>query len=344
MVKRTKTGPSTDVNVLESLADQHPLPRAILDYRHLTKLKSTYVDALPLLVHPKTGRIHTSFSQTTAATGRLASSNPNLQNIPVRTDEGRRIREAFVAEPGKVLISADYSQIELRILAHLSGDPAFAAAFQEGQDIHARTASELLGVPLDAVGPDQRRIAKAINFGILYGMSAFRLARDLGIERREAQAFIDHYFERHAGVAAWLEKTTAEAHEHGMVKTLLGRRRLLPDLASSNRVVRAAAERVAINTPIQGTAADVIKLAMLAVDRGLHQVCAEAEMILQVHDELLVEAPAGRGRGGGRVGAGADGGGHGARRAPPGRRGHRRDLGHRPLIGGVGASRPGPAS
>lgn len=291
VVKRTKTGPSTDVTVLEALALEHPLPQAILDYRHLTKLKGTYVDALPGLVHPETGRIHTRLSQTTAATGRLASSDPNLQNIPIRTDEGRRIREAFVADAGHLLVSADYSQIELRILAHLAKDEAFAAAFREGQDIHARTASELLGVPLDGVTAEHRRIAKAINFGIVYGMSAFRLARDLGIERREAQLYIDHYFERHAGVAAWLEQTVAEAHEKGEVRTLFGRRRLLPDLASRNKQVRAAAERTAINTPIQGTAADIIKLAMLKVHEGLGAVCDRARLILQVHDELLVEVP-----------------------------------------------------
>ena len=316
MVKRTKTGPSTDVNVLESLADQHPLPRAILDYRHLTKLKSTYVDALPLLVHPETGRIHTSFSQTTAATGRLASSNPNLQNIPVRTDEGRRIREAFVAEPGKVLISADYSQIELRILAHLSGDPAFAAAFQEGQDIHARTASELLGVPLDAVGPDQRRIAKAINFGILYGMSAFRLARDLGIERREAQAFIDHYFERHAGVAAWLEKTTAEAHEHGMVKTLLGRRRLLPgprlQQPGGPRRRRAGGDQ----HPDPGHRRRRDQAGDAGGGPGAPPGLRRRRDDPPGPRRAAGRGAGGRGRGGGRVGAGADGGGHGRSTVP----------------------------
>ena len=290
--KRTKTGPSTDVSVLEALAELHPLPKAVLQYRALTKLKSTYIDALPGLIHPETGRIHTSFSQTTAATGRLASSDPNLQNIPIRTEDGRRIREAFVAEEGYLLVSADYSQIELRILAALSGDPALSEAFRQGEDVHARTASEILGVPLEEVTGEQRRIAKAINFGILYGMSAFRLARDLGIERREAQAFIDEYFERYAGVKAWIDQTLAQARETGMVRTLFGRRRLLPDIHSKNRTVRAAVERIAINTPIQGTAADIIKRAMLRVDRDLGQVSPEARLILQVHDELLVEAPA----------------------------------------------------
>ncbi|RMG18885.1 MAG: DNA polymerase I [Deltaproteobacteria bacterium] len=289
--KRTKTGPSTDVTVLEALAEAHPLPRAVLQYRALTKLKSTYIDALPALVHPETGRIHTSFSQTTAATGRLSSSDPNLQNIPIRTEDGRRIREAFVAEKGAVLLSADYSQIELRILAALAEDPALIEAFRQGEDIHTRTASEILGVPAEAVTPEQRRIAKAINFGILYGMSAFRLARDLGLERREAQAFIDEYFRRYAGVKRWIDRTLEEAREHSMVRTLFGRRRILPDLHSQNRNVRAAAERIAVNTPIQGTAADIIKKAMLLVDEGLAAESPGARMILQVHDELVLEVP-----------------------------------------------------
>jgi DNA polymerase I len=291
VVKRTKTGPSTDVTVLEELAHQHPLPQAILEYRRLTKLKSTYVDTLPALIHPETGRVHTCFSQTTAATGRLASSDPNLQNIPIRTGDGRRIREAFVAEAGMALVSADYSQIELRILAHLAEDAALAEAFAAGHDIHARTASTLLGMPLEAVTDEDRRIAKAINFGIVYGMSAFRLARDLGIERREAQRYIDEYFEKHAGVSAWLERTVQAAHEEGIVRTVLGRHRRLPDLKSQNRNVRMAAERAAINTPIQGSAADIIKIAMLRVHDRLPAVCPEGRLILQVHDELMLEVP-----------------------------------------------------
>ncbi|MDF1562648.1 MAG: DNA polymerase I [Deltaproteobacteria bacterium] len=293
VVKKTKTGPSTDHSVLEKLADEHPLPRAILDYRQLAKLKSTYLDTLPTLVHPETGRIHTSFSQTTAATGRLASSDPNLQNIPIRSEEGRKIREAFVAEEGMVLVSADYSQIELRVLAHVAQDAGLIDAYLAGQDIHARTASELLGVPLDAVDAEHRRIAKAINFGVLYGMGAFRLSRDLGIPHAEAAAFIERYFERYPNVRTWIERTQAAALADGKVETLLGRRRLLPDLKSPNRVARQAAERMAINTPIQGSAADIIKLAMISVHAGLPARWPEARLILQVHDELLVEAPAG---------------------------------------------------
>ncbi len=291
VVKRTKTGPSTDVTVLEELASQHPLPRAVLDYRHLNKLKGTYVDALAGLINPETGRIHTSFSQTTAATGRLASSEPNLQNIPIRTYDGRRIREAFVAEPGMLLVSADYSQIELRVLAHLSKDEALHDAFRQGQDVHARTAAELLGVQLAEVSPEQRRIAKAINFGIVYGMSAFRLARDLGIGRDEAAKYINGYFERHAGVARWLEQTLTAARSEGIVRTLLGRQRRLPDLASKNFNVRTGAERMALNTPIQGSAADIIKLAMLDVHSGLLEESPRSRLILQVHDELLIETP-----------------------------------------------------
>ncbi len=291
VIRRTKTGPSTDVAVLEELAGQHPLPEAILQYRQLTKLKSTYVDALPSLINPETGRLHTSYSQTTTATGRLSSSEPNLQNIPIRTEDGRRVREAFVAEPQMILISADYSQIELRVLAHLADDPALREAFETGQDVHARTASELLGTTVEKVSESQRRVAKAINFGILYGMSPFRLARDLGIDRDEAKQYIDSYFQRHRGVASWIDKTVARARERRMVTTILGRRRLLPEIDSKNYNVGSAAERMALNTPIQGSAADIIKLAMLRVHEGLGGISPRARLILQVHDELVIEAP-----------------------------------------------------
>jgi DNA polymerase-1 len=288
-VRRGKTGLSTDVDVLTRLAAAHPLPAKILDYRALAKLKSTYVDALPLAVNPLTGRLHTSFNQTGAATGRLSSSEPNLQNIPVRGEEGRRIREAFVAPSGAVLIAADYSQIELRILAHLSTDPALVDAFSSGQDVHTRTAAEVFNVLPALVTPDQRRTAKVINFGILYGMGPQRLASELGIGVSQAQSYIADYFTRYAGVRRFLEGVVAEARERGFVTTLLGRRRAVPELRSRQRGVAQAAERVAANTPIQGSAADVIKAAMVAVHRRLAAAGVRGGMVLQVHDELLLE-------------------------------------------------------
>ncbi len=292
VVKRTKTGPSTDHFVLEQLGEEHPVPALILSYRSLSKLKGTYADALPLLIHPETGRIHTDFSQTVAATGRLSSNNPNLQNIPVRTAEGRRIRSAFIAPPGKRLFSADYSQVELRILAHMSGEPVLIDAFRRGQDIHARTASELFDVAPDQITKGQRATAKTINFGVLYGMGPFRLSRELQIPRTEAKAFIERYFERLEGVNAFLDGLVVQARERGFAETLLGRRRPLPELASRNQGVRAQGERLAVNTPIQGTAADIIKVAMVRVERRLRERDIDAAMLLQVHDELLFEVSA----------------------------------------------------
>jgi DNA polymerase-1 len=291
--KKTKTGSSTDSSVLEALAERFPLPAKILAYRAFTKLQNTYVDALPKLVHPKTGRIHTSFNQTVTATGRLSSSNPNLQNIPVRSEEGRRIRAAFVPERGHVLLSADYSQIELRLLAHLSQDPVLVESFQKGQDVHARTAAELFGVPLGAVSADQRRQAKTINFGIIYGMGAQRLARSLGIPLKTAQAYITQYFARYGGIKEYMDTVVADAKKRGYVTTLLGRRRYVPDLQSQNAQLASAAERVATNTPIQGTAADLMKMAMVAIDRRLTEEKLRARMLLQVHDELVFEVPEG---------------------------------------------------
>ncbi len=292
-VRRGKTGYSTDVDVLTRLASEHPLPEKILQYRMLAKLKSTYVDALPAAVNPHTGRLHTSFNQTVAATGRLSSSEPNLQNIPIRGEEGRRIRQAFVAPPGHVLIAADYSQIELRVLAHLSRDPALIEAFRSEQDIHARTAAEVFGVMPGTVTGEMRRVAKVINFGILYGMGAQRLAQELGIATADAQRYIASYFERYAGVRTYMDGVVASARERGFVSTILGRRRAVPELRSSERGVAQAAERVATNTPIQGSAADLIKLAMVAIEHRLATMGGRAAMILQVHDELLLEAPEG---------------------------------------------------
>jgi DNA polymerase-1 len=290
VVKRTKTGYSTDQEVLETLARDHELPRVILDHRMLTKLKSTYVDALPKMVHPETGRVHTSFNQTGAATGRLSSSEPNLQNIPIRTEDGRRIREAFVAENGWQVIAADYSQIELRVMAHLSKDAAFLEAFERGEDIHRRTAREVLTGGEEPT-PDQRRQAKAINFGILYGLSEWGLSRQLGISRNEAGMFIATYFARYPKIRAFLDQTIEEGRDLGYVTTLSGRRRFLPDLRSRNSNLRNAAERIAMNTPIQGSAADLIKMAMLRVDAALSERRLQARLLLQVHDELLLEAP-----------------------------------------------------
>jgi DNA polymerase-1 len=293
--RRTKTGRSTDEDVLTELAAQHELPAEVLAWRSLAKLKNTYLDVLPTLVNPETGRVHTSFNQTVTATGRLSSSDPNLQNIPVRTEIGKRIRQAFVAAPGHVLLSADYSQIELRIMAHLSGDAELVESFRRGEDIHARTAAAMFGgTPEGGVTAEHRRAAKAINFGIIYGMGAFGLAQQLSIGQKEAREFIDRYFERYPGVRAWLDRTIAEARRTGYVETLLGRRRYLPEIASKNRGVAQFAERMAINTPVQGTAADMIKQAMLALHRELHGAGSRwrSLMVLQIHDELLFEAPA----------------------------------------------------
>ena len=282
---------STAVDVLESLKAQHPLPAKIIEYREVAKLKSTYVDTLPKLIHSQTGRLHTSFSQTTAATGRLSSSDPNLQNIPIRTELGRQIRAAFVAEKGKVLLSADYSQIELRIMAHFSGDPVLVEAFRSGEDIHARTAQEVFGVGPMAQTADHRRAAKAINFGIIYGLSPFGLAQQLGIEQKEAAQFINAYFLRYRGVKEYLDRILAETRKTGEAKTLFGRIRPIPEITSPQIQLRNFAERTALNSPLQGTAADLIKLAMISIDNRLRTEKFEARMILQVHDELLFEAP-----------------------------------------------------
>jgi DNA polymerase I len=292
-VRRGKTGLSTDVDVLTRLAQAHPLPAKILDFRALAKLKSTYVDALPAAVNPATGRLHTSLNQTGAATGRLSSSEPNLQNIPARGEEGRRIRDAFIAPAGSVLIAADYSQIELRVLAHLSGDPALIDAFRHGQDIHARTAAEVFGVLPGTVTADMRRVAKVINFGILYGMGPQRLAGELGISLSEAQRYIANYFARYVGVRRYLQTAVAEARERGYAATILGRRRPIPELRSPERGVAQAAERVATNTPIQGSAADLIKVAMIAVEHRLAAAGVAGGLVLQVHDELLLEVAEG---------------------------------------------------
>lgn len=287
--RRTKTGRSTDSAVLEALAEEHELPRVICDWRQVQKLRGTYADALRQLVHPATGRIHTTFQQAVAATGRLSSADPNLQNIPVRTEEGREIRGAFVAPPGFLLMSADYSQIELRVLAHLSGDEALTRAFQDGADVHTRTAAEIFGVPEDAVTRDQRRQAKAINFGIVYGMGANRLSRDIAVPRTEAQDIIARYFRRYAGVKRYLDGTVETARRTGEVRTMLGRRRRLPELAAAEPQVRAFGERTAVNTPVQGSAADIIKMAMLRVQDALEAEGLRSTMVLQVHDELLLE-------------------------------------------------------
>ncbi len=292
-VKKTATGqPSTDEEVLQELAADYPLPKVLLEHRALSKLKSTYTDKLPQMVNPRTGRVHTTFAQATAVTGRLASSDPNLQNIPVRTAEGRRIREAFIAPPGHVLVSADYSQIELRIMAHLSGDPALVRAFREGADIHRATAAEIFGVPLADVTADQRRYIKAVNFGLIYGMGAFGLAQQLGIERGAAQQYIDRYFARYPGVATYMERTRERARDQGYVETVFGRRLWLPDIKAAGGPRRAGAERAAINAPMQGTAADLVKLAMLAVQDWLDAARLASRLILQVHDELVLEVPA----------------------------------------------------
>jgi len=291
-VRKTATGqPSTDEDVLTMLAADYPLPKILLEHRALSKLKSTYTDKLPQMVNPETGRVHTTFGQATAVTGRLASLDPNLQNIPVRTAEGRRIREAFVAPPGSVIVSADYSQIELRIMAHLSSDPALLRAFHEGADIHRATAADIFGVPLAEVTTDQRRYIKAVNFGLIYGMSAFGLAQQLGIERGAAQQFIEKYFQQYPGVALYMRQTRDFAREHGYVETVFGRRLWLPDINAGGGPRRAGAERAAINAPMQGTAADLVKLAMIAVRDWILAEGLATKLVLQVHDELVLEVP-----------------------------------------------------
>ena len=294
VVKKTPSGaPSTDEEVLAQLALDYPLPKLILDYRSLAKLKSTYADKLPRSVDPATGRVHTNYAQAVAVTGRLASSDPNLQNIPIRSEEGRRIRQAFVAPPGSKLVSADYSQIELRIMAHLSGDKGLLDAFAQGEDIHRATAAEVFGTTPAEVTSEQRRYAKVINFGLIYGMSAFGLARELGLERQAAAAYIDRYFARYPGVANYMEATRKLARDKGYVETDFGRRLWLPEIKSAAVGRRQAAERAAINAPMQGTAADLIKLAMIAVQRWLDESGMATQLILQVHDELVLEVPEG---------------------------------------------------
>ncbi len=291
--RKTPTGqPSTAEDVLEELAENYPLPRIVLEYRALAKLKSTYTDKLPELAREHSGRIHTNYAQAVAATGRLSSVDPNLQNIPVRRPEGRRIRQAFIAPPGHVLLAADYSQIELRIMAHLSGDESLRAAFAADTDVHQATAAEVFGVELTAVTPDQRRTAKVINFGLIYGMSPFGLARNLGIDRGAAQAYVERYFQRYPGVKRFMDNTRAQAREMGYVETVFGRRLYLPDIRSGNAQMRQYAERSAINAPMQGTAADIIKRAMITVDAWCRAEHAPARLIMQVHDELVFEVPA----------------------------------------------------
>ncbi len=295
--KKTPSGaPSTDEDVLQELALDHPLPKVLLEYRGLAKLKSTYTDKLPKMINAQTGRVHTSYNQAVAITGRLASSDPNLQNIPVRTAEGRRIREAFIAPPGSHIVSADYSQIELRIMAHLSQDEGMLQAFANNEDIHRATAAEIFGVERDAVDSEQRRYAKVINFGLIYGMSAFGLAQNLNIERSAAASYIERYFARYPGVREYMQNTREIAKEKGYVETYFGRRLWVPEINSANGQRRAGAERAAINAPMQGTAADLIKLAMIAVDKWLREEKLsgnhlKSKLIMQVHDELVLEVP-----------------------------------------------------
>ncbi|SDD66982.1 DNA polymerase I [Aquimonas voraii] len=289
LVKTPGGAPSTNEEALEAIADRHELPKLILEYRGLAKLRGTYTDKLPEAIHPATGRVHTSFHQTGAATGRLSSSDPNLQNIPIRTEDGRRIRRAFIAPKGHKLVACDYSQIELRIMAHLSEDPGLLSAFAGGQDVHRATAAEVFGVPLEDVGPDQRRAAKAINFGLMYGMSAFGLAKQLGIDRGEAQDYIALYFARYPGVQGYMERVRQQAREHGYVETVFGRRLYLNDIHARQQGLRAGAERAAVNAPMQGSAADIIKRAMLDLHDWLGGQDGRARMVLQVHDELVFE-------------------------------------------------------
>ena len=291
VVKKTATGaPSTDEEVLEKLAEDYPLPARILEHRGLSKLKGTYTDKLPQMVDAG-GRVHTHYAQAVAVTGRLSSNDPNLQNIPVRTTEGRRIREAFIAPPGHAIVSCDYSQIELRIMAHLSGDAALLKAFTDGLDVHRATAAEVFGVVPDQVSSEQRRYAKVINFGLIYGMSSYGLARNLGIDNTAARNYIERYFERYPGVRRYMDQTVAFAREHGYVETVFGRRLTLPEIKGGNGPRRAAAERQAINAPMQGTAADLIKKSMVAVQQALEAEGRASRMIMQVHDELVLEVP-----------------------------------------------------
>jgi DNA polymerase-1 len=282
---------STAVDVLEELAASHAAPKLVLEYRQLSKLKSTYVDALPLLLSRTTGRLHTTLDQTGTATGRLSSANPNLQNIPIRTEVGREIRAAFTTEPGHLLLAADYSQIELRLLAHYSKDPLLVEAFRRGDDVHTLTASQVFGVPPLMVTADHRRQAKVVNFGIVYGLSAFGLSQNLGIETSEAKKFIEAYFEKYKGVRAFIDRTLDETRRDGRVKTLFGRIRPIPDINSKNYNLRGFAERTAVNTPLQGTAADLIKLAMIRIDAAILERGLKSRMTLQVHDELVFEVP-----------------------------------------------------
>jgi len=289
--KKTKTGYSTDMSVLQELAREDPVPALVLRHRLLTKLKSTYVDALPKLVNPTTGRIHTHFNVTGTATGRISSTDPNLQNIPIREEEGRRIRDAFVPEKDWRFVSADYSQVELVVLAHLSNDPGLKKAFADGADVHRNTGSLIFGVPAEEVTAQQRRISKTINFGVMYGMSAFRLSRELQIPRKDAVGFIDAYFATYSQIRSFIDQTVADAERAGYVQTLLGRRRYLANISNRNQTVKQAAERVAVNTPIQGSAADIMKLAMLRLDREIRDRELQCRLILQVHDELILECP-----------------------------------------------------
>ncbi len=292
VVKKTPSGaPSTDEDVLEQLALDYPLPKLLLEYRGIAKLKSTYTDKLPRMVNPDTGRVHTNYAQAVAITGRLASNDPNLQNIPARTAEGRRIREAFIAPHGSKIVSADYSQVELRIMAHISQDASLLKAFEAGEDIHRATAAEIFSVAPKSVDAEQRRYAKVINFGLIYGMSAFGLAGQLGIERAAAQQYMDRYFTRYPGVAEYMRVTREQAREQGYVETVFGRRLWLPEIRSGNGARRQGAERAAINAPMQGTAADLIKLAMIAVQHWLDSDKLKAKLIMQVHDELVLEVP-----------------------------------------------------
>ncbi|HXW69519.1 MAG TPA: DNA polymerase I [Dissulfurispiraceae bacterium] len=290
-MKKTKTGFSTSMDVLEELSKSHDLPAEILNYRSFYKLKTTYTDILPKLINPRTGRIHTSFNQAVTSTGRLSSSDPNLQNIPIRGEWGTKIREIFIADEGQVLVSADYSQVELRILAHMSEDESLIEAFKNNIDIHARTASEIFMVPLDGVTSDMRRAAKVVNFGIVYGMSAYGLSEALSITPKEAAVYIENYFNKHAGVKRFMELTMQNARQNAYVTTLLGRIRPLPEITSTNAAIRQQADRLAVNTPIQGTAADLIKIAMVRISKALKTRNLSARMLLQIHDELLFEVP-----------------------------------------------------
>jgi DNA polymerase-1 len=291
--KRTKTGYSTDLSVLTKLLGSHPIVEKIIQYRELSKLKSTYIEALPLLVNPRTGRLHTTFNQVGTATGRLSSENPNLQNIPVKGDYGLRIREAFIAPPGSYLLSADYSQIDLRVLAHLSRDEVLLEAFRKKEDVHAKTAQEIFGVFLEMVTPEQRRIAKGVNFGVVYGISSHGLAEQLGIKREEAEDYIKKYFERYKGVKRYIEEAISHAYQNGYVETMFGRRRYLSELKSDNIRIRNYGERLALNTPVQGSSADIIKIAMVKVAKKLEKEGLKSKLLLQVHDELLLEVPKG---------------------------------------------------